>query len=173
MQLIEVAVVAALQKEGVSLRFIRDARGYLQQQFNSEFPFAEYKFKTDGQGLFMDFAQVAGQKSGRGKLICPDRQGQLAWTAVIGRLTEFDYENRRRVIRWRVGGLESAVTIDPRISFGAPMVKGAPTWAIKGRWEAGETPEEIADDFNLREVDVIDALSFEGIDDAQLRKWLN
>jgi uncharacterized protein (DUF433 family) len=173
MQLIEVAVVAALQQEGVRLRQIRDTREWLQQRFSSEFPFAEYRFKTDGKGLFMDYAQIAGQRQGKGKLIRPDMQGQLAWTAVIGRLKEFDYEKQHRVIRWRVGGPKSRIIIDPRVSFGAPMIKGAATWAIKGRWEAGETPEEIADDFSLRKEDVIDALTFEGIDDAQLRKWLN
>jgi uncharacterized protein (DUF433 family) len=172
MQLIEVAVVAALQKEGVALKRVRETREWLQQRLSSEFPFAEYRFKTDGKALFMDFDQIAGAK-GRGKLIRPDQQGQLAWAAVIGRLKEFDYENRHRVIRWRVGGDKSAVVIDPRVSFGAPAIRGIATWAVKGRWEAGETPEEIAEDFNLRKQDVIDALTFEGVEDAQLRKWLN
>lgn len=173
MQLIEVAVVAALRREGVPLRRIREAREYLQRALKSEFPFAEYRLKTDGHRLFMDFAEIAGPKKGRGKLLRPDQQGQLAWEAVIGRLKEFDYEGKRRVIRWHVGGPHSAVVIDPRVSFGAPMINGIPTWAIKGRWEVGETPEEIADDFGLRTAQVIDALSFEGIEDARLRKWLN
>jgi uncharacterized protein (DUF433 family) len=173
MQLIEVAVVAALQKEGVSLKRIRETREWLQQRLSSEFPFAEYRFKTDGKTLFMDFDQIVGARKGRGKLIRPDQQGQLAWAEVIGRLKEFDYENRRRVIRWRVGGDKSAVVIDPRVSFGAPTIRGTATWAVKGRWEAGEMPEEIAEDFNLRKQDVIDALMFEGVEDAQLRKWLN
>jgi uncharacterized protein (DUF433 family) len=63
--------------------------------------------------------------------------------------------------------------IDPRVSFGAPMVKGIPTWAILGRWDAGESPTEIAKDFGIRKAAVVDALSFEGVDDDRLRKWLN
>jgi uncharacterized protein (DUF433 family) len=173
MQLIEVAVVAALRKEGVSLKRIRDAREYLSRTLRSEFPFAEYRFKTDGRRLFMDFAEVVGAKRGGGKLLRPDQQGQLAWKAVIGRLKEFDYERHGIVISWHVAGLDSAVVIDPRYSFGAPMVKGVPTWAVKGRWAAGEMPDEIADDFGLREEEVVDALSFEGIDHDQLRKWLH
>jgi uncharacterized protein (DUF433 family) len=173
MQLIEVAIVAALRNSGVTLRRIRDAREYVQQTLKSEFPFAEYRFKTDGQRLFMDFAEIVGKRKGRGTLLRPDQGGQLAWEAVIGRLEEFEYERNRIVIRWHVAGPQSAVAIDPRVSFGAPMVKGIPTWAIKGRWEAGETPEEIADDFSLRKAEVVDALSFEGIDEARLRKWLN
>jgi uncharacterized protein (DUF433 family) len=174
MQLIEVAVVAALRKEGVPLKRIRDTRQYLENTLKSEFPFAEYRFKTDGRRLFIAFAEIAGPKKGRGKLLRPDQQGQLAWDAVIGRLTEFDYEGASgRVIRWRVAGAASAVIIDPRVSFGAPMVKGIPTWAIKGRWEAGESPDDIAADFSLRKTEVVDALVFEGIEDARLRKWLN
>src|SRR6266567_3382695 len=46
MQLIEVAVVAALRKEGVSLKRIRDTREYVARTLKSEFPFAEYRFKT-------------------------------------------------------------------------------------------------------------------------------
>jgi uncharacterized protein (DUF433 family) len=173
MELIEVAVVAALRNEGVRLRQIREARGYIARTVESEHPFAQYRFKTDGRGLFIDYAEIVGNKQGFGKLLRPDQQGQLAWEAVIGRSTEFDYERRGIVIRWHVAGSDSTVVIDPRISFGSPMVKGVPTWAIKGRWSAGEPPDEIAEDFGLRETEVIDALSFEGISDDQLTKWLH
>lgn len=173
LQLIEVAVVAALRGAGVAMRRVRDTREYLSKTLKSEFPFAEYRFKTDGRRLFVDFAQIVGPKKGRGKLLRPDQGGQLAWEAVIGRLQEFEYEHKGIVIRWHVGGPKSAVTIDPRVSFGAPMVNGIPTWAVKGRWAIGESPDEISDDFGLRKVEVLDALRFEGIEDDQLRKWLH
>jgi len=173
LQLIEVAVVAALRKYGVPLRRIRDARDYFARTLKSEHPFAEYRFKTDGHRLFIDFSEIVGSKRGKGTLLRPDQQGQLAWEAVIGRLKEFDYERRGIVIRWHVAGADSTVVIDPRISFGEPMVKGVPTWIIKGRWAAGEAPDEIAGDFGLGQMEVVDALSFEGIDDDQLRKWLH
>jgi uncharacterized protein (DUF433 family) len=173
LELVEVAVVAALRNQGVTLGRIRQAREYLSNTLKSEYPFAQYRFKIDGRRLFIDFAEVVGPKRGFGKLLRPDQQGQLAWELVIGRLTEFDYERRGIVIRWHVAGADSAVVIDPRFSFGSPMVKGIPTWAIKGRWSAGEPPREIAGDFGLREKEVIDALSFEGVDNDQLKKWLH
>jgi uncharacterized protein (DUF433 family) len=173
LELVEVAVVAALRNQGVKLWRIREAREYLSNTLKCEYPFAQYRFKTDGRRLFIDFAEVVGPKSGFGKLLRPDQQGQLAWESVIGRLTEFDYERQGMVIRWHVAGTDSTVLIDPRISFGSPMVKGVPTWTIKGRWSAGELPDEIAGDFGLRQKEVIDALSFEGIDDDQLKKWLH
>jgi hypothetical protein len=140
LQLIEVAVVAALRRAGVRLRRIRDTRGYVSKTLKSEFPFAEYRFKTDGERLFMDFDQLVGAEKGRGKLIRPDQGGQLAWTAVIGRLEEFEYEHEEIVIQWHVAGRKSAVIIDPQVSFGAPMVSGIPTWAVKGRWMVRREP---------------------------------
>lgn len=173
LELVEVAVVAALRSQGVALSRMREAREYLATTLKSEYPFAQYRFKSDGRRLFIDFAEVVGPKSGFGKLLRPDQQGQLAWESVIGRLTEFEYERHGIVIRWHVAGSDSAVVIDPRISFGSPMVNGVATWAIKGRWQAGEPPDEIADDFGLREKDVVDALVFEGVKGDQLGKWLH
>ncbi|NLT27872.1 MAG: hypothetical protein GXX97_02225, partial [Dehalococcoidales bacterium] len=54
LQLVEVAVVATFRKLGVSFTKIRKARQYLQQRFNSEYPFAEYRFKTEGFHVLLD-----------------------------------------------------------------------------------------------------------------------
>jgi len=162
LQLIEVAVVAAFRKSGVPLKAIRDAREYLCSKLKSEFPFAEYKFKTDGKTLFLDYEQIEGDR-GRGTLIRPDRQGQLAWESVIGRLQEFEYDQEGIAIRWHVSGKDSPIVIDPRVAFGAPTVSGMPTAALKGRWSAGESITDIADDFQISEYDVIAALKFEGL----------
>ena len=53
--------------------------------------------------------------------------------------------------------------VDPRVSFGAPTIYGAATWAIRGRWDAGESVADIADDFSLSSDAVADALKFENI----------
>lgn len=168
LQLIEVAVVAAFRKAGVSLKQIKAAREFVAKRLESEYPFAEYSFKTDGKSLFMDYEQVDGAK-GRGKLLRPDRNGQLAWNIIIGRLKEFEYERKGIVVRWHLAGPKSSVIIDPRIAFGAPTVRGTPTWVIKGRWDAGEEIDEIANDFGLKEQEIRDALKFEGIDPVKKR----
>ena len=43
------------------------------------------------------------------------------------------------------------------------MVRGIPTWILKGRWIAGETVADIEEDFNLEESEIRDALEFEGV----------
>ena len=55
LELVEVAFVATFRGLGVSLRNIRLAREYIAQTLNSEFPFVEYRFKTDGRHLLIDF----------------------------------------------------------------------------------------------------------------------
>lgn len=173
LQLIEVAVVSSFRKSGVTLKKIRAAREYLSKQLEEEFPFAAYRFKTDGKELWMDYAQFeasAGDKT----LLAASQGGQLAWSDIIGRLHEFDYENDRDLaIRWHVAGRDQNVIIDPKIQFGAPSVEGVATWAFKGRWEAGEDLDDIAEDFGLPNSDVLAALRFEGIDASGGRRARN
>lgn len=162
MQLIEVAVVAAFRKSGVTLPKIRAAREYVSKQLEAEFPFAEYRFKTDGRDLWMDYAQIEASMGDK-KLLKASQKGQLAWSDIIGKLQEFDYDSDLAV-RWHVDGKDSEVVIDPRLQFGAPTVLGVPTWAFRGRWEAGEPLDEIADDFGVPNSSVLAALQFEGVD---------
>ena len=53
--------------------------------------------------------------------------------------------------------------IDPRLSFGRPVVasKGIATAAIAARYSAGETVEELARDYDLKDAEVAEAISFE------------
>jgi len=163
MQLIEVAVVAVFRKAGISLKRIRDAREYIRKQLRTEHPFAQHRFKTEGKHLLIDYQEIEGKK-GIGRHLVADQGGQLEWDEIIGPLLkEFEYERDGIVIRWHVAGQSSAVVIDPRLSFGAPTVKGTPTWVIAGRWIAGESNSDIAKDFGLEPADVKQALDFEGL----------
>ena len=163
-QLIELAVVAAMRTAGVTLQKIRGARDYAATNLGFEFPFATLAFKTDGQSVLLDFESF--DQSTKGKFIVADKHGQYAWKEVIGeRLTEFEYDSHSAIaIRWHLAGRESSILIDPQISFGAPTIQGIPTWAIRGRWEAGEEKKDIAEDFGLKPADVRSALHFEGVE---------
>lgn len=163
LQLIELAVVASARKTGVSLSAIRRAREYCSKELSSKFPFAEYRFKTDGKELWLDFVEVVG-RSGHGKVLSTSQHGQLGWTEIIGRLREFDYDQTFGVAsRWHVAGRRSPIIIDPRVSFGAPSVEGVPTQLLKMRWEAGERADVLADDYDIPEPHVLQALHFEGV----------
>jgi uncharacterized protein (DUF433 family) len=170
LQLIEVAVVAAFRKAGISLREIRETREYFRKSLSAEFPFSQYRFKTDGKSLLIEYEQLVGKKKGKGKLLAPTKHGQLGWAEIIKTLDGFEYE-KDLAIRWHVAGTGSPIVIDPRISFGAPTVSGTPTWVIVGRRNAGESIEDIAEDFGIKKTEVKKALEFERW--GEKKEWVN
>lgn len=167
LELVEVAIVAVFRRFNVPFRNIATTRDYMAQTFNSEYPFAEYRFKTDGFHLLMNLSQ-AEPRIGTDDLIVADKSGQIGWASMmVDRLFEFDYDQQYELaLRWWVAGRDSRVVVDPRIAFGAPMVRGVATWVIKGRHLAGETISDIKEDFDLEDVDVVDALKFEDVEVA-------
>jgi uncharacterized protein (DUF433 family) len=163
LQLIEVAIVSTFRKLNVSLDRIRKARQYLAQTFSIEYPLTEYRFKTEGFHILVDLAQFEHDEELR--LVVADKAGQLTWEDLMeDRLLEFDYEDGGVVVKWHPAGRQSLVVIDPRVAFGAPTVRGIPTWVLKGRHTAGETITDIIEDFQLDEDSIRDAWKFEGID---------
>lgn len=169
LQLIELAVVAAFRKAKIPLPEIRAARDYIKRNLKSQHPFAEYQFKRYGKSLFTEF-----EESGRRKLLKANQGGQLVWKEIVGPvLQEFEYEHEGVAIRWRVAGPSSPIIIDPRLSFGAPTVKGVPTWILKGRFDAGESDSVIAEDFGIDVLSVREALKFEGVLPGQEKKWVH
>jgi len=63
-------------------------------------------------------------------------------------------------------GQARLVAIDPRISFGRPVISGTcvPTTELSGRWSAGETIAELSEDFGLDARLVEDAIRYERAD---------
>jgi uncharacterized protein (DUF433 family) len=62
-----------------------------------------------------------------------------------------------------VGNNETPVSIDPRVSFGRPVVKGTGIRIkiIADRIDAGESVKNIADDYNLDEDVITQVLYYE------------
>lgn len=167
LELIEIAVVTTFRALNVPLGNIVKTRYYMAQTFNSEYPFAEYRFKTDGYHLLMHLVE-ADPILPTEDLIVADAGGQLGWNAMmVDRLLEFDYDLEYELaLQWFAAGRQSQVIIDPRVSYGAPMVNGIPTWVLKGRWVAGESILDIQEDFDLGKEEIVDGLRFEGVEVA-------
>lgn len=160
LELVEVAFVAFFRQQGIPMRHIRNARHYVATNFGKEHPLAEYQFMTEGMHILMDYNQFDYDPNME-RVVVADSFGQLAWSEMMGTVFagfEYDYD---LALRWHPAGQESLVVIDPRVSFGAPVVEGLPTWVIKGRKEAGESIEEIIRDFGITKKAIQDALRFE------------
>ncbi len=167
LQLVEVAFVSFFRQQGISMAKIREARRYLGEDLQCDFPFTRYQFKTEGMNILMEHHKALGLTSVE-QLIVANRRGQLAWTDFLGdKFMEFEYDYEM-ALRWHPAGLGSQVIIDPRFRWGRPMVQGLETWAIVGRFEAGESIAEISEDFDVTPDGVMDALRFEGVAEASL-----
>ena len=161
---VEVAFVAAFRSYGVRLRRSPGGARVLQTLLQTEYPFATERFYTEGTRILLEWDDLQGL-SEFSEVVIGDEQGQLAWAGLLGeRFETFDYEHDL-ALRWHVAGRSSPVQIDPRVSFGAPSVRGIPTWAMRGRKLAGKSVEEIREDFGLADDEVIHAgLEFEGLE---------
>lgn len=57
---------------------------------------------------------------------------------------------------------EPVVTVDPRMRFGQPHIKGVSTDAIVGMYLAGESAEVVCDEYGVTRHELLLALWFEG-----------
>ena len=160
--LIEAHVLDAVRREfHVPFPKVRSAIAYLRRQFKSDHPLAEQKIETDGRDIFV---------RSLGKLIAASRAGQLEMPELV--------ESYLRRIEWDEFGLASrlypftrkrqpdepkVIVIDPRISFGRPVLTGTGirTAIVAERYKAGESIEELAKDYSREHLEIEEAIRCE------------
>ena len=164
MQLVEAAFVGTFRSLGAPLPWIRQMRDRLADAFEAEFPFGVVEFKKHGLGVARDLCGNGNALSG---LVVTGPSGGEAWHPLVAdRIKQCDYDIEYGIaLRWYLRGRGVPVLIDPRISFGAPIVTcGIATWALAGRFRAGERRESILRDFRHVTADEFAAaLDFEGV----------
>jgi len=153
--LIEVVAIGGLKKLGLTLSEIRKIVTECQADLGYPRPLTSLKFKTDGRDTFVSVGDhLLGLRR---------RRGQRAWDEVLEPfLQELDYRDAY-ASRWWPLGRDKPIVIDPDYGFGLPVVSksGVRTEIILERSEAGDSPDQIADDFNLDVADVEEALRYE------------
>lgn len=158
LQLVEGAFVASFRAAGLPLQRIRKARDYLAETFHADYPFAQIELKTDGVHILREMPD--------GNFIAADRSGQRAWERLLAdRMAQFDYVSEV-AMRWHFRGRSVPLVVDPRFSFGSPTVEGSgiATWALGGRFAAGEAKEDILSEFSYVTAAELDAaLEYEGL----------
>ncbi len=160
--LVEAHVLDAIRGEySVGLPAVRRAIAFLRQELGSKHPLAEQKFETDGKELFIRKL---------GELIAVSKSGQKAMPEVL------DAYLKR--IEWDAQGLASrlypftrqrelaqpkAVMIDPRVSFGRPVLAGTGirTELVAERYKAGESIDELARDYGRDRTEIEEAVRCE------------
>lgn len=159
--LIEAHVLRALRTEhGVPLVEVRQALAYAQRELKIDQLLLREELRTAGGKLFLDRY---------GELVNLSVSGQLAmWKIFEAHLRRVEWGELRSAVRlYPFVVSESAdakpIVIDPRISFGRPVVGKAfvSTRTILDRIDAGEKVEDVARDYELTDQAVEEAVVFE------------
>ncbi len=161
--LVEGMVLAAIRKSGVPMQRIRPALLALQAEFGIEHALASRRLYSDGAELLYDFAtnEAGGPSWNVGQLVVL-RTGQCVFTEVVA-----EYLNRIEYAKDGYARLvhlpeyrDRQVVADPTRSFGQPIfVHGAARVAdVLGRFQAGESLQEVADDYGVPLPDLEDAV---------------
>ncbi len=164
--LVEAHVLEAIrQRHGIKFWRVRGAVEYIERHLDSRHPLAEQRFVTDGVDLFVEQF---------GKLVNISREGQLAIKELIQTyLRRIERDSAGFPIRLypftreRKPDEPKTIVIDPYISFGRPVLAGTgiATTIIAQRYKAGESIEELAEDYGRPTSDIQEAIRCE--------LWLN
>lgn len=159
--LAEAHVLGALRREHeVPMQHIRSALNFVMKHFGWKRPLLEQGFRTDGVGLFVERL---------GRLIDVSADGQTVIRRFVeAYLERLEWENLSVVRLYpftRVRDIHSpkSVVIDPRYSFGRPVLARShvSTEAIVDRYKAGESIDELAEDYGCERLEIEEALRCE------------
>lgn len=154
---IDLRVVGQFRDHGISLQNIRRVYEALGRSFNTDHAFSHRKLLTDGQRVFIEIKD--GIDDPRLEEVL---SGQHAMHRVLREyLKDIDYGPDGRAERWRIA---PGVVIDPRRSFGKPVIANAgPTTYVLARSYAAnkDNADLVADLYGVTPDDVKNAVKFE------------
>jgi uncharacterized protein (DUF433 family) len=147
--LVEAFVLAGIRREhSIPLPKVRKAVEYLRRVFRTRRPLAEEQFETDGVELFVEKF---------GALVGATQDGQLQMRDIIrDRLKQVRRDPTgipEKIVLFPARGSldKGGVVIDPRLSFGRPILDGygVRTAIVAERFQAGEKVEELAREYGV------------------------
>jgi uncharacterized protein (DUF433 family) len=160
--LVEAHVLDAIRSRyNVPLPKVRKAVSFLQRNFTSKHPLADQRMETNGLDLFV-------RKFGQ--LINISQDGQLAMRELLDAyLQRIDRDPAGMAIRLHPFTRKRELTepryvlIDPYVAFGRPVLTGTgiPTAVIADRYKAGESIDELAEDYGQDRFHIEEAIRCE------------
>jgi uncharacterized protein (DUF433 family) len=160
--LVEAHVLRALRLDhAVSIKDVRAALKFAEKAFGINRLLLSPGLRTDAGNVFLEHY---------GELINLSKSGQLAMKKLL--------EAHLRRVEWGPTDVPSRlypfvradtfdaskpIVIDPLIAFGRPVIlrRGVSTSAIAARIDAGETVDELADDYDLEPREIEEAVVYE------------
>ena len=164
-ELVELLYIRAFLRAGGSWKTVKTVANVAARMFDSNHPFALRRLYVHPKAVFAGVEE----SDGREMLIQLIGHGQHTMPSVVKPyLDELDFDVNDVANRWWPIGRTGGVVIDPRLSFGAPVVEGtgirARTLADAYRDELpshkSRTVEHVAWTYGVRPVQVEAALRF-------------
>lgn len=162
LNLVELHVLTALRRRHrVSMQQIRPAIDFLQNQLKVKSPLARRELLTDGLSIFTEHL---------GDLLNLSAGGQLAIREIIEiYLERVEHDEEGLAYRFypfsRGEGRDAPkmIVIDPNISFGRPIIAGSGvrTGVIAKFFNAGESIDELANEYRLQPSHIEEAVRYE------------
>lgn len=160
--LVEAHVLRVIRSEHlISLDKVRSALEYVENHYQLRHPLSRIEFQTDAADLFVESV---------GRLINASRAGQLALRGTLKnhlKRIELDEAGVAAKLFPYTLSLEGddpkTLVIDPRISFGRPVLVGTgiPTAILAERYKAGESIDELALDYGCDRLQIEEAIRCE------------
>ncbi len=160
--LIEVQVLRAIrQHHQIQLDKVRTALDFIDEQFQIPHPLARERFRTDGVNLFIERyaslinASEKGQGELKDALNAHLERIEADETGLASKLYPFTRSNEENNPRF--------VVIDPRIAFGRLVIDGTgiATSVVAERYHAGDSIDNLADDYNCDRLYIEEAIRCE------------
>jgi len=160
LDMVEIRFVDAFRRHGVSWRAIRIASHKAAEMLDFDHPFSMRKFLTDGKTII---ARIAHEENDVELIdLVTD---QFAFDKIITPyLYEgLDFSKHDTATRWWPLGKKHSIVIDPRRSFGKPILDkyNIPTSTIAASYKGNKSYSEIAKWFEIDQRTVKEAVDFE------------
>lgn len=149
--LIEAYTVYNLRRLGVSLQKIRVAREILGSHLNTPHPFAARGILSDGGQVLFDLGEIT--PGAPGALLQLSRGKQTELRDIIEPFcTRLDFDPSSKLAqRFWPCGKDAHIVVDPRRSFGRPIIEGTniTAEALSDLLDAGESPADVAAQYEI------------------------
>jgi uncharacterized protein (DUF433 family) len=159
LDLIEIRFVDKFIDAGVSWTMLRKVRERAMELFKSPHPFCSNKFFTDGREILVELHEETGEQS-----LVEIIKSQHVFRQILKPfLKELEFGKDNTLLRWWPLGEKRSVVLDPKRSFGQPIVSkdGVPTHFLAKALQATGSLKEVAQWYEVSEAEVKDAAEFE------------
>ena len=158
LDLMEIRMVKAFRKHGVSWQKIRQAAEYACKEYDQHHPFTMRKFRTDGKRIFAHIFEKT-----KPKMLDLNRKSYVMENIVAPSLFEGIKFEHEQAARWFPEWGNKKIVVDPKRSFGRPILfnEGVPTDIIAKAVKVEDSVVEVAKWYDLNIASVRSAVLFE------------